>query len=139
MSTEESFVLRLAAIGTWHYGQPEGKAEWKAADAELEHRIHRFREEIERIIGNGFDFKITVNGGCLEALIEDIRFIALEYTSSKNQEDVTIVTLLGRCSYCGVETMSKPFYNLSGLGQTLEKFEPNFRHQMLHGIFKQQI
>lgn len=83
MSIEESSVLRMAAIGTWHYGQPEAKAEWKAADAELERRIQRFREEIERIVGKGFDFKITINGGCLEALIEDVRFIALEFTSSK--------------------------------------------------------
>jgi hypothetical protein len=128
MSSEESYELRLAAMIVWHYWNAEAKAAREATEAEQSRRIQSFRKEIERIVGRNFDIRIIVNGGCLEAIIEDVHFIALEFTSSATQEHTMLVSLLGRCRTCGVETMSEPFYNLAGLGKMLEKFKPSTLH-----------
>jgi hypothetical protein len=39
-----------------------------------------------------------------------------------------MITLLGRCPSCGVETMSRPFFDLAGLGKMLAEFEPIYGH-----------
>lgn len=124
MNDKDSSFMRLAAIGTWHCACPEARAASEAREAEESRRIENFRREMQKIAGYNFDLKITINGGCLEAVVDDLRFAAYEINSSKTEECLTVVTLLGRCSNCGVETMSEPFYDLAGLGKMLEKFEP---------------
>lgn len=124
MSSERS-SLRQIAIMVWRILSPEAR---NGIEAEQHQRMERFHAELQRIVGDGFDIRIIVNGGCLEAVIEDLRFVAYEFVIPKNQEPITAVTLLGRCPTCGVETMSKPFFNLEGLGKTLEMFEPTLEH-----------
>ena len=128
MSSKSSSELRQLAIMIWQIWCPEGKEQRKREAAEQESRIERFRIELQRTIGKGFDISITINGGYVEAVIDNLRFIALELPSSGSQAPLALATLLGRCPSCGVETMSEPFYNLAGLGKMLEKFEPLFSH-----------
>jgi hypothetical protein len=130
MNGEESSDLRIAAIALWHYQRMEAGEVGSAASAtasEQARRVERFRAELQRIVGEREDISLKINGGCVEAEVEDLRFIAYEFLSPK-QEQWTLVTLLGRCPVCGVETMSKPFYNLAGLGKMLENFEPSYSH-----------
>ena len=124
MSSERS-PLRQIAIMVRSVLSPEARND---TEAEQNRRMERFRAELQRIVGDGFDIRITVNGGCLEAVIEDLRFVAYEFVIPKTQEPITAVTLLGRCPTCGAETMSKPFHSLEGLGKTLEMFEPTLEH-----------
>lgn len=124
--------LRTAAILVWHYQQVEGGGEaWAAmlkTKEEQSQRVETFRAELYRIVGTRDDIRLRINGGCVEAEIEDLRFVALESTTAKTQERMTLVTLLGRCPSCGVETMSEPLFNLANLGRMLEKFEPVYEH-----------
>jgi hypothetical protein len=109
----------------------EGRNAWAAmleAKAEQSRRVGRFREELHRIIGERDDISFKLNGGCVEAEVEGLRFAALEYPASKKREELTLVTLIGRCLSCGVETASEPFYSLAGLGRMLESFEPTSGH-----------
>jgi hypothetical protein len=124
--------LRTAAILVCHLEREEkGQDAWAAmleAKAEESRRMERFRAELHRIIGKRDDISFRVNGGCVEAEVEDLRFAALEYPASKKRSEMTLVTLLGRCPLCGVETMSEPLYNFAGLGKMLENFEPMREH-----------
>jgi hypothetical protein len=127
MSSKEPSELRLAAILVWrheHLGERGTTLAVEAIKAREEQRIERFRDAL-RMTFRGIDgISFRINGGCVEAEIEDLRFVALELPASDKQEPLTVVTLLGRCPSCGVEVMSEPFYHLSGLGKILEKFEP---------------
>ena len=71
---------------------------------------------------------VSLNGGCLEAQVADLRLGGYEYNSHLPQEPGTMVSLLGRCISCGAEAMSEPFHDLSGLGKMLERFRPSERH-----------
>lgn len=124
MSEKEQSFMRQVAIGTWRVLCPEARVAGEARDNEEKRRIEIFRRELQRIAGYNVDFNITINGGCLEAIVDDLRLVAYEMTSPKTEERWTMVTLLGRCSVCGVETLSEPFCSLEGLGKMLEKFEP---------------
>lgn len=123
--------LRTAAILVWHYQQMGGGEAWAATEntkAEQTRRVERFRAELHRIIGQRDDISFTANGGCIEAEVEDLRFVAFEIPSHHKQEQLILVTLLGRCPSCGVETMSEPFHSFAGLGKMLERFEPIQAH-----------
>ena len=123
--------LRMAAIIVWHHQHMGGADSWAAAEAtaaEQAKRVERFRAELQRIIWTREDISIRINGGCVEAEIEDIRFVALELPASGKHKPLTLVTLLGRCPSCGMETLSEPIYDLAGLGKMLEQFEPIHRH-----------
>lgn len=120
--------LRLAAILSWYYRCPEARAAHEKTEADLSERISRFRAELVKIFGSKYHISISVNGGCLEAVVEDLRLLAYEYVSSPAKEPRSMVSLLGRCASCGVEAMSEPFCDLSGLGKMLERFEPSERH-----------
>lgn len=135
MNTEE-VTLRQVAIMVWHVWSPEAKAAKEVTEAAQERRIESFRTELQRIIGDKFDINIRINGGCVEAKIEDLSFIAFEIPTHNKQEYVTLVTLLGRCPSCGVATMSEPIYNLPGLGKMLESFEPFHKHVCLRQLPK---
>lgn len=131
---EENTELSTAAIAIWHYWRMEeksGKEAWTATlatrAAQLQ-RIDMFRAELQRLFGERSDITLRLNGGCVEAEVEDLRFIAYEFPAPKGREHVMLVTLLGRCPCCGVETMSEPFYNLAGLGKMLENFKPIHQH-----------
>jgi hypothetical protein len=134
IDSEETLELRTAAIAVWHYWRIAGTsgAESRAAmletKAEESRRMERFRVELHRIVGERDDINLSINGGCVEAEVEDLRFIALEFAVPKTGKPLTLVTLLGRCSSCGMEVMSEPFYNLAGLGERLVRFKPNHRH-----------
>jgi hypothetical protein len=133
MGNEGSSELRLAAMTVWRYWCSDGRAgaareAMEAVEAEQRRRIESFRTELQKIIGEGLNIKIKINGGCVEAEIEDLCFVAVELPPSYKQEHLTLVALLGRCSSCGVETMSEPFYNFAGLGKMLERFEPGHQH-----------
>jgi hypothetical protein len=139
MSSEETSCgekpeLCTAAIVVWHSWrsvETTGKEAWVATlrtKAEQARRIETFRTELHRIVGAREDITLRINGGCVEAEIEDLRFVALEYPATKTEAHPMSVTLLGRCPWCGVETMSEPFYNLAGLGKQLESFVPSHRH-----------
>lgn len=131
-SSSEPSELRMAAILIWHLrGKADGKEAWTAmlkTEAERRRRVEKFRVELRRIIGERDDIRFRVNGGCVEAEVEDLRFAALELIASKKSEFQTLVTLLGRCPSCGVEVMSEPFYNIAGLGNMLASFEPIDKH-----------
>lgn len=119
------------AITLWHYqsiGANEARLAPKATMAEQLQRIERFRAELIRIFGDRDDIHLTINGGCVEAAIDDLRFLAYEITIPKTKELHTMVSLLGRCPSCGVQTMSRPFADLPGFGRALEKFEPTYEH-----------
>lgn len=124
--------LRTAAIAVWHYQQLMGaKDSWAATLKTMEEqlrRVEQLRQELHRIVGKRDDIIFRVNGGCIEAEVEDLRFVALELTACKSQEPQTVVTLLGRCSLCGIETISEPFFTLGGLGKMLESFQPINAH-----------
>jgi hypothetical protein len=128
MSEKEQSFMRQVAIGTWHCFCPEARTASEAREAEAKRRIESFRRELQKIAGYNVDFDITVNGGCLEAVIDDLRFVAYEITSRETQERWTLVTLLGRCPSCGIETISEPIQDLTQLGKMLEKFEPFHQH-----------
>jgi hypothetical protein len=130
MSSKEPSQLRIAAILVWrheHLGERGTTLAVEAIKAREEQRIERFRDALQMIF-RGVEISFRINGGCIEAEIEDLRFVALEFPASGEQEPLTVVTLLGRCPSCGVEAMSEPFYELSGLGKMLEKFEPIHWH-----------
>jgi hypothetical protein len=124
--------LRTAAIAVWHYEQlMVGSEAWAATlrtSEEQARRVERLRAELHRIIGERDDIIFSLNGGCVEAEVEDLRFVALEFPASKPQEHQPVVTLVGRCPSCAALTISEPFYSLAGLGKMLEKFEPIYMH-----------
>lgn len=127
MSIKEPSELRMAAILIWrleHLGERGTTLAVEAIKAREDQRIERFRDALRMIFRGIDEINFKVNGGCVEAEIEDLRFVALEFPATGQQEPLTAVTLLGRCPSCGVETRSEPFYRLSGLGKMLEKFEP---------------
>src|SRR5205085_3648402 len=116
--------LRLAAIIVYHHWHSEEmsmtvREATEATAAEHRRRIEVFRIELKRIIRGRDDISFRINGGCVEAEVEDLRFASLELTPSEKQEPVSLVTLLGRCPHCGTETISEPIYNLAGLGEML--------------------
>jgi hypothetical protein len=126
--------LRTAAIAVWYYQRMEAKEAWAATlkmNAEQLHRVEQFRAELLRIVGERDDISFKVNGGCVEAEVEDLRFVAFEITPPHKQEILTLVTLLGRCPICSAETISEPIFNLAGLGERLEKFKPIGHHPCL--------
>ena len=127
----EIFELRWVAIFVWHHQRMSGREARLAteqAEAERALRAERFRLELQRIVGERDDISLRINGGCIEAQVDDLRFVAYEIPSHTKPEKLILVSLLGRCSCCGVETMSEPFYNLAGLGKMLERFEPISLH-----------
>jgi len=128
MSDGELSHLRLAALLSWYYWCPEARAAREKTEAELRRRIDRFRAELLKIFGHKSDLSISINGGCIEAVIEDLRLVAYEFTAPLTKEARTMVSLLGRCSSCGAETLSEPFVDLAGLGKWLERFEPFSEH-----------
>lgn len=133
-SNDMSDELRTAAILVWHYQRMRGSEAWAAAmetNAEQRRRVERFRAELHSIVGKREDISLKVNGGCVEAEIEGLRFVSLEIPPFRNQGHLTLVTLLGRCPMCGAETMSEPLHNLAGLGRMLEMFEPIQAHLCL--------
>jgi hypothetical protein len=127
----------MLAIILWRYQHIEGEGKKKPqavmleVKAEEERRIERFRAELRRIVGERDDISFSINGGCVEAEVEDLRFVALEYTVPKTRKRKALVTLLGRCPTCGVEAISEPIYNLAGVGRMLENFEPINEHLCL--------
>src|SRR5919107_3101929 len=120
--------LRLAAILSWYSRCPEARAAHEKHEAELRERFSRFRSHLVKMFGGKCHISISMNGGCLEAGIEDLRLVAYEYVSSQTKELCTMVSLVGRCASCGAEAMSEPFCDLPGLGKMLERFEPSERH-----------
>lgn len=128
MSKKELSFIRLAAIGTWHCFNQDTRSVWETMDAEEARRVESFRQELRKIVGSKADVDITINGGCLETMIDDLRFVAYEMISAETGEHWTLVTLLGRCPSCGVETMSEPVADLTMLGKMLERFVPIYTH-----------
>lgn len=131
MSSGEMSELRMAAIVVWYLRHLEGREAWAAAmeiTAKQSLRMEQFRAELSRIVGERDDLSFRINGGCVEAEIEDLHFIALEVIASGKQEQEILVTLLGRCSSCGVETASEPIHSFADLGKMLERFEPCYQH-----------
>jgi hypothetical protein len=128
MSDEQLSDLRLAALLSWYYWCPEARVASEKTEAERRGRIERFRAELVKIFGAKCDIQISINGGCVEAVIEDLRLVAYEFTVPLTKEPRTMVSLLGRCPTCGAECMSEPIVNLAGLGKQLEKFEPIYEH-----------
>lgn len=122
--------LRMAAIAVWRYQSIEGtraktlQTMLSEVKAEETQRIERFRAELRRVVGERDDISFRINGGCVEAEVEGLRFVALEITIPKTRERLSLVTLLGRCPSCGIETITEPIRNLTGLGERLERFEP---------------
>jgi hypothetical protein len=131
MGHQRASELRIIAISIWHYqhmGAQEARLAADLTEAERVQRIERFRTELHRIVGERDDIILKTNGGCIEAEIEDLRFVSFEIPAPNTKESVTLVTLLGRCPACGEETASEPVFNLAGLGRILEKFEPGRWH-----------
>lgn len=131
MNSATASELRLMAITLWHYqsmGGSEARLAAEVTEKEQAQRIERFHAELIRIFGDRADIQLKVNGGCVEAVLDDLRFLAYEFTIPRTKELHTMVSLLGRCSSCGVETMSRPFVDLPGLGRMLTEFEPTFEH-----------
>lgn len=120
--------MRQVAIGTWRCFCPEARVAGEARDAEMKRRIESFHRELQKIAGYNVDFNITINGGCLEAIVDDLRFVAYEMMLPKEEERSMLVTLLGRCPSCGAETLSEPFFDLVGLGKILDEFVPIAHH-----------
>jgi hypothetical protein len=123
--------LRTVAIIVWlvqHVGGKQAWAEMLKSKEEQSRRVEVFRAELCRIVGQRDDISFKVNGGCVEAKVEDLRFVSLESPSHQANGSQTVVTLLGRCSSCGIETGSGPIYTMAGLGKMLEKFEPASSH-----------
>jgi len=90
--------------------------------------MDKFLRTLRHVLGYWDDVILRMNGGCVEAEIDGLRFAALE-VPSELFGTVPLVTLLGRCRSCGVETTSQPFTSLAGLGKMLEKFEPTKIHR----------
>lgn len=128
MSDEQLPHLHLAAILSWYYWCPEARAASERTNAERMGRIERFRSALTHMFGEKYDFRIAVNGGCVETEVEGLRLLAYEFSSTMTKELYTMVALLGRCSQCGAETMSEPFVTLAGLGKMLDKFETISEH-----------
>jgi len=128
MSDQQLSFLREAALLSWYYQCPEARAARETTEAERKGRMKRFRAELAKIFGDKCEINISINGGCIEAAIDDLRLVAYEFTVPLTKEPRTMVSLLGRCSSCGVETLSEPFVDLAGLGKSLEKFEPIREH-----------
>jgi hypothetical protein len=132
--SSETPELRTAAIAVWHYWRIEGKGGDEAWAATLETKakqsrlVERFRAELYRIVGEREDISFRINGGCVEAVVEDLRFISYELTIPRIKEPCVMVSLLGRCPSCGTETRSEPFAHLAGLGKMLESFKPAYEH-----------
>ena len=103
----------------------------KATLSEQSEQVERFRTQLISLFGDATEMQVKLNGGCVEAAIEELRFLSYESRSYRTKELETMVTLLGRCPACGVETMSRPFIDLAGLGKMLVKFEPIFEHLCL--------
>ncbi|HEY0375333.1 MAG TPA: hypothetical protein VGC87_00070 [Pyrinomonadaceae bacterium] len=126
MNIESPTEIYTVALIMWHFQRMELKEAVKAADATKDKqrgRVERFRETLHQVVGKQEDIIFRLNGGCVEAEVDGLRFAALEIPSEE-YGTVSLATLLGRCPLCGVRTMSEPFYNLAGLGKMLEKFEP---------------
>lgn len=109
-------------------GHGEARLAAEFAEEKVAQRVERFLAELWGIIGKRDDINVRVNGGCVEAEVEDLHFAALEVPSRKMPGDRTFVTLLGRCPMCGAEIMSEPIYSLAGLGKMLNKFQPIEAH-----------
>lgn len=127
MGRREPSELYLAAILLWrnmHFGERGTSSAVRAIKAREEQRIERFRAALQMIFRETGEIVFRINGACVEAEVEDLRFASLEFPASGKQEPLTVVTLLGRCPSCGVEAMSEPIHSLSELGEMLEKFEP---------------
>jgi hypothetical protein len=130
----ETSELRKAAILVWHHQRAAGSEAWAAmlkTTAEQARRLDIFRTELHRILGERTDICFRINGGCVEADVEDLRFVALEFPAYELRENLPLVTLLGRCPQCGVEIVSEPFHSFAGLGKMLERFEPIYHHSCL--------
>lgn len=123
--------LRMAAIVVQYLRKMGGKEAWNATvevSAYQQRRVERFRAELQRILGERKDILVRVNGGCVEADVEDLRFVANENQEVGTPEPKIQVTLLGRCPACGAETMSEPFTTFAELGAVLERFRPIYSH-----------
>jgi hypothetical protein len=123
--------LRMAAIFVCHHRRMGGREAWEAVletEAEQTRCVERFREELHGLVGNREDISFKVNGGCIEAEVEDLRFIVLDIISSDKKKKAVRIALLGRCPSCGTETASEHVYSLARLGEMLERFEPCNRH-----------
>jgi hypothetical protein len=124
-------MVAIALSRYWHVEgerRKEPQALMREVEADEARRIERFRLELRKVVGERDDISFRMNGGCVEAAVEDLRFVALEYLAPKTGERVALVTLLGRCPSCGVETITEPIHNLIGLGKRLESFEPIQEH-----------
>ena len=138
MGGESASVLRQYALIMWHLSSAaDHMAALRAGEAERQRRMGSFRAELRRIVGADFDITVTINGGCVEAVIEDLRFAAFEYAGPDDSDPVVMATLLGRCPRCGLETPSEPIQDLAELGKLLERFVPIFTHPC-HAILKHQ-
>lgn len=132
--SSETPELRTAAIAVWHYWHMEGKngrEAWAAmleTEANQSRRVEQFRAELYKIVGAREDISFRLNGGCVEAVVEDLRFLSYELITPRMKEPCMMVSLLGRCPSCGAETRSEPFSHLAGLGKQLESFEPAYEH-----------
>lgn len=132
--TSETPELRTAAIAVWHYWRMEekgGDAAWAATletKAKQSRLVERFRAELYRIVGEREGISFRINGGCVEAVVEDLHFISYELTIPRIKEPCMMVSLLSRCPSCGTETRSEPFAHLVGLGKMLESFKPAYEH-----------
>lgn len=128
----EKNELRTAAILVWHHQRiGDGRKAWVAmleTNADQWRRVEQFRAELHRVVGAREDISFRINGGCVEAEVENLRFAALETTSPQTQQHQTLITLLGRCPSCGVETPSVPLHSFSMLGRLLDRFEPHHQH-----------
>lgn len=123
--------LYTVAIAMWHFQRMKLKDAFQAAEttkAEQAQRVERFREELQKVVWEREDIRFRINGGCVEAEVEGLRFVALEIPGEKEGEHLALVTLLGRCSLCSLETRSEPIYNLPELGRMLEEFKPSHSH-----------
>lgn len=134
INSSETPELRTAAIAVWHYWRMEGKDGREAWAATIETKakqsevVEQFRVELYKIVGEREDISFKINGGCVEAVVEDLRFISYKPINHQIKEPCMMVSLLGRCPSCGVETRSVPIVNLAGLGKLLENFEPAYEH-----------
>lgn len=127
MSREEAPEMRTIAILLWRleqFGERGTEAAAEAIKARDEQRIERFREAMKMIFYRTDEIRFKINGGCVEAEIEGLRFVGLEFPARDNGEASTAATLLGRCPSCGAEVMSEMIHSLAHLGKILEKFEP---------------
>lgn len=132
IGSAETPGLRTVAILVWHHHcTGDGREAWAAmlgTEAEQSRRVEWFRTELRQIIGERDDIKFRISGGCVEAEVEDLRFVVLDYSFSQAGEWSPLIRLLGRCPSCGAETVSEPLYNLAGLGRMLARFEPVSEH-----------